>query len=106
MCTVPRRPARNSPLRSTHGAGVRQELLVLLEISEMEGKRRQPAGKDDHKRLAVLIHTAQITLGVNPSPQILPALLIDRRSGPALMLAASVQQLRRLSRLSVLSSFL
>src|SRR2546429_7995518 len=34
---------------------------------------------------------AQITLGVKPCPQILPALLIDRGNGPAVMPAPRVQ---------------
>jgi hypothetical protein len=41
--------------------------------------------------LAFTFTIAQITLGVNPSPQILPVLLIERSRGPVLTLAARVQ---------------
>jgi len=47
---------------------------------------------DGRPQLFALAFTiAQITFGVEPWPQILPALLIDRSNGPALMAAPTAQ---------------
>src|ERR1039458_2939838 len=55
--------------------------------------RRKSCGATDGspQSAAFFFTIAQITLGVKPSPQILPALLIERSRGPVLIPAALVQ---------------
>ncbi len=73
----------NRKLSSFHGAiGTAKSAILLKSCGATDGRPQL---------FAFAFTIAQMTLGVKPCPQILPALLIDRSNGPEVMPAPTVQ---------------
>src|SRR5207302_9582420 len=69
------------------------DLVHLLPDDKSRTGPPQSCGATDGRPqlFAFAFTIAQMTLGVKPCPQILPALLIDRSNGPEVMPAPTVQ---------------
>ena len=85
------------PLRRLHRDMPQKELNLLhLPAGLMTKTGTSPMKVVWCERLNItslrfLLHDTQMTLGLNPLPQIRPALLIERRSVPVLIRAAVIQ---------------
>ena len=89
--------ASQVPLRRLHRDVPQKELNLLQFTTGLMAKTGASPTEvmwSERRNLTILcflLYNTQMTLGLNPVPQILPALLIDRRSVPVAIPAALIQ---------------